>query len=176
MIPTRRGSPLLDEQVAAGLRGDFNRGWEIAKELERTTPACHRAAFNRAWYEMFQGNLLRGLELLDRGRWEKTFGDPPLPTNKPIYRNEDLQEKYLLFCSEGGYGDEIINVRFAADFATRGAKVTVACDNSLKSIFSRVPGVSAVVGHKAAPEIYQDFGVPGMSAAHIHIKEYATLS
>jgi hypothetical protein len=176
MIPVRRGSPLLDEQVAAGLRGDFQRGWEIAEELARTTPDCHRAAFNRAWYEMMRGNLLRGLELLDRGRWERSFGDPPLPTNKPIYRNENLEGKHLLLCSEGGYGDEIINVRFAKDFAERGAKVIVTCDAALKSVFSRVPGVSAVVGHKAAREVYHDFWVPAMSAARVLEKEYATLS
>lgn len=176
MIPVRRGSPLLDEQVAAGLRGDFNRGWEIAQELARTTPDCNRAAFNRAWYEMMHGNLLRGLELLDCGRWEKAFGDPPLPTNKPIYRNENLQGKHLLLCSEGGYGDEVINVRFAKNFADRGAKVTVTCDNSLKSVFSRVPGVAAVVGHKGAPEVYHDFWVPGMSAARVLETEYSDLS
>ncbi|MBS1969552.1 MAG: hypothetical protein JSU04_04570 [Bdellovibrionales bacterium] len=176
MIPVRRGSPLLDEQVAAGLRGDFQRGWEIAEELARTTPDCHRAAFNRAWYEMMRGNLLQGLKLLDSGRWERAFGDPPLPTNKPIYRNENLEGRHVLLCSEGGYGDEIINVRFAKDFADRGAKVTVTCDNALKSVFSRVPGVAAVVGHKAAPEVYHDFWVPAMSAARVLEKEYATLS
>lgn len=176
MIPIKRGSPLLDEQVAAGLRGNFQRGWEIAEELARKTPDCHRAAFNRAWYEMMRGNLLRGLELLDRGRWERAFGDPPLPTNKPIYRNENLQGKCVLICSEGGYGDEIINVRFAKNFADRGAKVTVTCDNSLKSVFARVPGVSAVVGHKSAPDIYHDFWVPGMSAARVLEVEYGTLS
>lgn len=176
MMGLRRGSPLLDEQVAAGLRGDFARGLEIAEELARTSSECHRAAFNRAWYEMRKGNLLKGLELLDRGRWERAFGDPPLPTNKPIYRNENLEGKHVLLCSEGGYGDEIINVRFAADFHKRGAKVTVTCDNSLKSVFARVPGVSSVVGHKSATDVYHDFWVPGMSAARVLETEYANLN
>jgi hypothetical protein len=176
MMMQGRGSPLLDEQVAAGLRGDFTRGWEIAQELERLNPQCNRAAFNRAWYEMRQGNLLKGLSLLDCGRWEKAFGDAPLTTNKPIYRNENLQGKHVLICSEGGYGDEIINVRFALNFHNRGAKVTVTCDQSLKSVFARVPGVSAVVGHKAAPEVYHDFWVPGMSAARVLETEYKDLT
>lgn len=171
-----RGSPLLDEQVSAGLRGDFERGWEIAQDLARTSPECHRAAFNRAWYEMSKGFLLKGLELLDRGRWEKVFGDPPLPTRKPIYRNENLQGKHLLLCCEGGYGDEIINVRFAADFHQRGAKVTVTCDESLKSVFARVPGVSSVASHPAAPYVYHDFWVPAMSAAHVLGYEYENLT
>ncbi|MBY0414336.1 MAG: hypothetical protein K2Q18_09225, partial [Bdellovibrionales bacterium] len=169
-------SPLLDEQVAAGLRGDFKRGWEIAEELKRTHPNCNRAKFNRAWYEMMRGDLLTGLELLDYGRWEKSFGDAPLPTSRPIWRNEDLTGKSLLLCSEGGLGDEIINVRFSKEFAEKGARVTVTCDSGLASAFSRIQGVSSVVLHKGAPFVYHDFWVPGMSAARVLGKTYNNLS
>jgi hypothetical protein len=158
---------LLDQQVKAGIEGDFARGWEIAEELRRTSPDCHRAGFNRAWYMMMRGDLLEGLKLLDNGRWVRVFGDPPLPTNKPIYRNEDLTGKYILICSEGGLGDEIINARFVTDFAERGAKVTITCDPSLTSVFSRIKGVSAVIGHRRTPEVYHDYWVPGMSAARV---------
>jgi hypothetical protein len=171
-----RFSPLLDEQVAAGLRGDFKRGMEIAEELKKTYPHCNRAKFNRAWYEMMKGDLLTGLELLDAGRWESAFGDKPLPTNKPIWRDEKLKDKHLLLRAEGGLGDEIINVRFAKDFAERGAHVTVTCDPSLASVFARIKGVSAVVNHIAAPQIYHDFWVPAMSAARVLGKTYKSLS
>ena len=157
----------LDEQLAAGLRGDFERGWELAQELERLSPACNRAAFNRAWYYMMRGDLLKGLELLDRGRWEKVFGDPPFPSGMPIYRDQDLKGKHLLFCAEGGLGDEIINIRFVKDFAARGAKVTVTCDPGLLPVFARVEGVSAAIGHRRPPPVYHDYWVPSMSAAHI---------
>jgi hypothetical protein len=167
----------LDLQVQAGLRGDFETGWKLAEELRLKTPDCNRAKFNRAWYEMRRGHLLEGLKLLDYGRWEKAFGDPSLPTSKPIYRNpQPLEGKSLLLCSEGGLGDEIINVRFAADFAARGARVTVTCDPGLKSVFARVPGVVSVVGHRAAPEVHHDFWVPAMSAARVLEKEYTDLS
>lgn len=166
----------LDRQLEAGLRGDFDLGAKIAEQLALETPECHRAAFNRAWYEMRQGKLLDGLKLLDRGRWIQVFGDKPLPSQKPIYRNEDLMGKHLLLCGEGGLGDEIINVRFAKDFADKGAKVTVSCDPSLKSIFARVPGVSSVVGHQSAPDVYHDYWVPAMSAARILEKDYQDLS
>lgn len=167
---------LLDQQVAAGLSGDFEKGWEIAQILKQQTPHCNRAAFNRAWYEMMRGDLFEGLKLLDAGRWERVFGDKPLPTDKPIYRNENLEGKNLLLCSEGGLGDEIINVRFAKDFTDKGARVTVSCDPSLKSMFARVHGVSSVVGHKAAPEVYHDYWVPGMSAARVLEYTYKKLS
>ncbi len=168
-------SPLLDEQLAAGQRGDFTRGEEIARELLAKHPDSHRAAFNRAWYEMRNGNLLAGLECLDRGRWVQAFGSPPLPTTKPIYRDESLENKHLLFRSEGGLGDEIINVRFAKEFAERGAKVTVSAAPSLMSVFARVEGVSAVVASEAAPYVHHDYWVPAMSAARILQKTYNKL-
>lgn len=161
------GSPLLDEQVRVGLQGDFQRGLEIANELEKKFPESHRAAFNRAWYKMMEGDLLSGLDCLDRGRWVNAFGGPPLQTTKTIYRDEILQGRHLLLTGEGGLGDEIINVRFAKNFAARGARVTVACDPSLARVFSRVEGVSAVVNQRAAAEVYHDFWVPSMSAARV---------
>lgn len=166
----------LDLQLEAGLRGDFETGWKLAEVLRQMDPNDNRAKFNRAWYEMWQGRLLEGLKLLDAGRWVRAFGDQPLTTSKPIYHGEDLTGKHLLLCSEGGLGDEIINARFAQNFSARGAKVTVTCDPSLKSVFARMPGVSAVVGHKAAPEVYHDYWVPAMSAARVLELEYQDLS
>ena len=177
-VPRQAGddSPLLNDQLAAGIRGDFAEGWRISEELERLYPGNRRAAFNRAWYLMMQGKLLKGLECLDEGRWLQVFGDPPLPTNKPIYHGEDLKEKHLLLCSEGGLGDEIINARFAKNFADHGAKVSISCDPSLASVFARIQGVSAVVLHKGAPVVYHDYWVPAMSAARVLELEYKDLS
>lgn len=166
----------LDEQLEAGLRGDFVTGKTIAEHLKKNAPHDVRAAFNRGWYEMQEGRLLDGLRCLDQGRWVQAFGDKPLPTNKPIYRDQDLKGKHLLLCAEGGLGDEIINVRFAKDFADRGATVIATCDPSLCSVFARVPGVSAVVSHRAAPDVYHDFWVPAMSAPHVLQYEYNKLS
>ena len=45
---------LLDKQLEAGIRGDFDQGWLIAQQLEKETPTCQRAAFNRGWYLLRQ--------------------------------------------------------------------------------------------------------------------------
>lgn len=166
----------LDEQLEAGLRGDFSTGKKIADHYKEHDVQNIRASFNRGWYEMWEGNLLEGLRCLDNGRWCKAFGDQPLPTDKPIYRDQNLKDKHLLMCLEGGLGDEIINARFASDFAKRGAKVTISCDPSLMSVFARIEGVSAVVSLRAAPEVYHDYWVPGMSAPHILQYEYKDLT
>ena len=47
----------LDVQVAEGLKGNFELGWQIAQFLKEKTPDCQRAGFNRGWYEMMRGDL-----------------------------------------------------------------------------------------------------------------------
>ena len=37
----------LDEQLNASIHGDFDKGWKLVQELEKETPTCQRAAFNR---------------------------------------------------------------------------------------------------------------------------------
>jgi hypothetical protein len=166
----------LDRQRQASLEGNFELGWQLAQLLERQNPNCHRAAFNRAIYYLMQGDLLKGLEHLDRGRWENVFGDQRLPTTKPIWQNQDLRGKELLLCSEGGLGDEVLNSRFAKDFADKGARVSLTCDPSMMSALSRVEGVSAVIPHKDAPLTYHDFWVPAMSAPRVLEYSYEKLN
>ena len=48
---------LIDNQLEAGIHGDFEKGWLIAQQLEKETPTCQRAAFNRGWYLLRQGKL-----------------------------------------------------------------------------------------------------------------------
>ena len=64
----------LDQQLAANLRGDFEEGWRLSKLLEKERPNDDRAAFNRGWMEMWRGNLLKGFELIERGRRAEVFG------------------------------------------------------------------------------------------------------
>lgn len=158
---------LLDQQLAANVRGDFEEGWRIAQILERERPADRRAAFNRGWMEMWRGNLLKGFELFEPGRIEGVFGAPTPPAELQYRWNgtEPLQGKTVLLAGEGGFGDEIINVRFAKDLALRGATVVVSCHEGLIPLFSRVPGVARAVPHAQVPETAFDYWVPAMSAA-----------
>jgi len=168
---------LLDKQLQVGLKGDFEEAWRIAQILEKERPQCNRAAFNRGWYVLSHGDLQKGFELLDRGRWEGVFGSPPLMTNKPIYNfGDDLKDKHLIIRGEGGLGDEIINVRFAKDFAEKGAKVIVGASQSLMSPFTRVEGVTCVTRRKFENNTYHDYWIPAMSAPRLSGTTYETLS
>ncbi|MAE43319.1 hypothetical protein CMO93_06090 [Candidatus Woesearchaeota archaeon] len=157
-----RKPQLIDLQLEAGLRGDFEKGWKIAQQLEKERPNDDRAAFNRGWYLLKQGRLQEGHKLLDRGRNEDVFGNRHIGTGQPIWNGD--KAGHVLLNLEGGLGDQINGVRFAKDIAARGNKVIVSCSGELAPLFTMVEGVSSVVQHEAALGTYHDAWVPSMSA------------
>jgi hypothetical protein len=152
----------LDLQLTASTMGDFEQGWELAKKLEREEPQNHRAAYNRGWYLLRQGQIQKGYQLMDRGRIVGVFGNkaPDVPTPPWDGKSKGVVMLYL----EGGLGDQIHQVRYAKAIADRGCKVIVSCTGPLASLFVGVEGVSAVIQHEASFGIYHDFYVQGMSA------------
>jgi len=167
---------LLDEQLAEGLKGNFKRGWEISKQLEEERPNCNRCAFNRGWYMMMRGDLLKGFELMNRGRWEEVWGNKHIGTNKPIYDGRELNGEHILLTMEAGFGDEMVFVRFVKELSDRGGKVTIACSEELKSVFARIKYASAVIDYRTALSVYHDYWVPSMSAPYILGITYDSLS
>ena len=152
----------LDLQLAASTIGDFAEGWRLAQKLEAEEPTNHRAAYNRGWYLLSQGQIQKGYQLMDRGRISGVFGNkrPDVPTQAWDGKSKGIVMLYL----EGGLGDQIHQVRYAKLIAQRGCKVVVSCSGALASLFVGVEGVSAVVQHEATFGIYHDFFVQGMSA------------
>lgn len=161
---------LLDLQLAAGLRGDFKKGWEIAQLLSQDDP---RAVFNRGWYLLRQGKLLEGHKLLDAGRSINVFGNRHIGSTRPIW--DGKSKGTVLLNLEGGLGDQICGVRFARDIAERGNNCVVSCSNEVASLFVDVKGVSAVVQHEACNGVYHDYWLPSMSAVVVLGYEYDNL-
>ena len=149
---------LLDLQLAAGIRGDFKKGWELAQQIEKETPDCPRAAFNRGWYLLRQGKLLEGHKLFDQGRLDNVFGNRYIDSKQPVWNGE---EGTILLNLEGGLGDQIKSYRFAFDLQERGNRVIVCCSPELAPMFAeKFP----VVEHDAACGAYHDYWLPSMSA------------
>ena len=153
----------LDLMLAASTTGDFAEGWRIAQKLEAEEPNNHRAAYNRGWYYLRQGQIQKGYSLMDRGRIAGVFGNkhPDVPTPQWDGKTKGTILLYL----EGGLGDQIHQVRYAKLIADRGCKVIVSCSGPLASLFVGVEGVSSVIQHEAVFGIYHDSWVAGMSAA-----------
>jgi len=152
----------LDLQLVASTTGDFAEGWRLAQKLEAEEPQNHRAAYNRGWYYLHQGQIQKGYQLMDRGRLVGVFGDksPEVPTQQWNGKDRGTVLLYL----EGGLGDQIHQVRYAKNIAEHGCRVIVACSGPLASLFVGVAGVSAVIQHEAVFGIYHDSWVAGMSA------------
>jgi hypothetical protein len=138
---------------------------EISEEILRGFPEQDdaRVVFNLGWHEMRHGNLNKGLSMLDAGRYLNVFGLPRIAGE--IWKDQSLAGKTLLFRCENGFGDQIMNFRFAKDFADKGANVVVSCSPELMPLFSRHGFVC--VANAAVAHVHYDYWVPSMSAAHV---------
>ena len=138
---------------------------EISEDLLRAYPEQNdaRIIFNLGWHEMRHGNLKKGLQMMDAGRFINVFGLPRIPGE--IWKDQDLTNKTLLFRCENGLGDQIMNFRFAKDFQDKGARVVISCAKELMSLFAKHGFVC--IDNGATPYIHYDYWVPSMSAAHI---------
>jgi hypothetical protein len=158
-----------DPALLAALHGDHDTAERILRtERPQDDP---RVMFNLGWHEVRHGRLSAGMRLMDAGRYINCYGLPALPGR--IWRDEPLDGKTLLFRQEGGYGDQILNFRFARDFAARGARVVMSCAPDLQPIFNRHGFVTCDNGH--AHGLFYDYWVPAMSAVHVLGYEHETL-
>jgi hypothetical protein len=164
----------LDEQLKAGIKGDFITGQRLADQLQKENPDCNRAKFNRGWYEMMQGNHLEGHKCLDAGRYENVFGDRHIGSTKPIWNGE--RNSTVLLNLEGGLGDQIHTIRYAKNLSDYGNKVIVSGSSSLAETLVDCEGVSAFVQNEACLGVYHDYWLPSMSAVVPLNLEYSDLS
>jgi hypothetical protein len=158
---------LIDQQLNLMIRGRFDEGWKIAEELERIDPADRRAKFNRGWFLIHQGRWQEGFQCLEYGRSLNVYGSGRLNTSKPIWDGSDLTDKTVILSLEAGYGDNIIQARFATEIWRRGGRCIINCDRSLHSLFMRIPGVSQCITNQEVQMTYHDFWIPGFSSSWI---------
>jgi hypothetical protein len=152
---------VLDIALENSIKGDV----ETSEKLLRSYPEQNdaRIIFNLGWHEIRHGNLKKGLQMLDAGRYLNVFGLPHV--GKPLWKDQDLTNKTLLFRCENGYGDQIMNFRFAKDFVNKGARVVVSCLPELMPLFSRHGFIC--VNNTVVKDVHFDYWVPSMSVAHV---------
>ena len=145
---------------------------DIGEDILRNQPQDDtRVLFNLGWHEMRHGNLKKGFEYLNYGRYINVFGLPAV--NGKIWKDESLEGKTLLFRCEGGYGDQILNFRFAKRFEEMGARVLISCAPELKELFSRHGFIC--IDNETVMGAHYDYWIPAMSAAYILEMEYENL-
>jgi len=155
------------------LQYNINGFPDLGEDILRNQPQDDlRVLFNLGWHEMRHGNLKKGFEYLNYGRYINVFGLPPI--SGKIWKDEPLENKTLLFRCEGGYGDQIANFRFAKTFQEMGAKVLIACSSDLKELFSRHGFIC--INNEVVEYTHYDYWVPAMSAAYVLNMEYDNLN
>mgnify|MGYP003349850374 CR=1 FL=1 len=121
-----------------------------------------------------------GFQLLEYGRYLNTYGGGVLKTDKPLFNPEtNISEgKSIILSLEGGYGDEIINARFATNLKDvyNFEHVYIACDPSIATLFARIKGVSGVITRAESDKVKHDYWLPGFSAGWVCGIEHNTLS
>lgn len=158
----------LDVALEYAINGNPGESENILRKQPQND---YRVLFNLGWHEMRHGNMMKAFEYFNYGRYINVFGLPPIPGK--IWKDEPLKNKTLLFRCEGGYGDQILNFRFAKKFEEMGARVLVSCDKELKEIFSRHGFIC--INTEAIPHTHYDYWVPAMSAAYVLGMEYNDL-
>jgi len=165
---------LLDLQLILSAQGKMEEALKVNDKATELFPDDHRVAFNRGWLIMGQGDLQKGFELMERGRFVQIWGNDPLSTDKPIWKGESLEGKTILLYLEAGYGDEIVYSKFTPLLIEKGAKVVIACDTGLMGLFSTIDNV-IVIDKRAATAVYFDYWVPSMSLPKLLDITYKTL-
>ena len=158
----------LDEALSFVIKGMPEKSEEILRNQPQDDL---RVVFNLGWHEIRNGNLKKGFEYLNAGRFIEVFGLPPIPGK--IWKDECIKDKTLLFRCEGGLGDQIINFRFAKKFQEMGARVLISCASDLKEIFSRHGFVC--INNEIVTGAHYDYWVPAMSAPYVLNMEYDDL-
>ena len=78
-------------------------------------------------------------------------------------QGESVRNKIILVAAEGGFGDEILNVRFARILEERGGKVIWLTKRpSLKTLLARAPGVADVITHDQLINLSYDVWIPAL--------------
>lgn len=168
---------LIDQQLNLMIRGRFDEAWEISQMMQKADPSDLKHQFNRGWFLINQGDLQTGFKSLEAGRFLKVYGDKKIPTDKPIWNpdHHDIKDKIIILNMEGGFGDQMIYARFAAEVQARGGICIMCCDARLHSLFSRIPGVTKCITVNNVPATYHDYWIPGFSCSWIFGHTFETL-
>jgi len=182
----------IDKELSLMLEGRFDEAWAISEELQaigegtvedtnglKTGDMWTRHSFNRGWFMLQQGHYQEGCQLLENGRYLNVYGSGFLKTAAPLWNPEEhpTKGKSIILSLEGGFGDEIIHVRFAKHLKDKGFyKVYVAAAPELHSIFARVDGVDAVIQRDQAHTVAHDYWLPGFSAGWVSGNTFDTIN
>ncbi len=158
---------LIDLQVLYNLIGEEEKAFEVSNKLMKLAPNDPRVLFNRGWHRMSRGDIIEGFSLLESGRLLNSYGDPLINSPLPILKEDSSISPYskVLLYGEGGFGDEIIALRFAKHIHDKfKVKPIFACQRSLLPLVNQQDYVSLGLDKEFVLGCYHDYWLPAMSS------------
>lgn len=124
-------------------------------------PGNITAQFNLAVAWLLQGNYAQGWPQYE-SRWQYEHLAGTLPDfAQPRWTGQEVSGRTVLVIGEQGHGDNLQFIRFVGDLVSRGAKVVLVVDASLKPLLQGAAIPDVRIFGEALPEF--DFWVPIMS-------------
>jgi hypothetical protein len=106
------------------------------------------------------------MEHLSIGRKLNVFGSyTSIADGLPQWDGKPQPGKHVLFVSEGGIGDEIINVRFVKNLVDMGMRVSIMSSHNVLSIYDHLPFVNKITNKQYKKSDY-DMWTPMMDLPH----------
>ena len=168
MIERGETQEWLNLALLQDAQGKREEARQSHKEYLKYFPDCPRAAFSDGWFALYDGDLQKGLSLLENGRRINCYGDHLFQPIRPEWDGiQDLHNRTILLYCEGGFGDEMMALRSVSWLVELGAKVIVATTPELMKLVEQTPGISAVVERSIVNHTSYDCFVRGMSVARI---------
>lgn len=110
-------------------------------ETLRLAPNEPAAEWNLGIAALLSGDFRAGWAGYER-RFDVKGATPRRAFHQPLWSGESLEGKTLLLHAEQGLGDTIQFIRYAPEFARRGARVLVECQAALLSLLRGMAGVA----------------------------------
>ena len=162
---------LLDYAAALFACNRKKESYDIVKNLEKDiwkfdSRTADSILFNKGVHLIAEGKFKEGMDHLAVGRKLNVFGTYSNITDGLPEWDGNLQSgKHLLFVSEGGIGDEIINVRFVQKIIDMGMKVSILSNHPVSSIYEHLPFTNKVTSKTYKKSDY-DVWTPMMNLPH----------
>lgn len=162
---------LLDYSAALFACNRKKESYEIVKNLEKDiwrfdSKVADSILFNKGVHLIAEGDFKAGMDHLSIGRNLNVFGTySNITDGLPMWDGKPQPGKHLLFVSEGGIGDEIINVRFAKRIVNMGMKVSILTNHIVSSIYDHLPFTNVVTSKTYKKSDY-DMWTPMMNLPH----------
>jgi len=128
--------------------GDLDEAlaWFATAQAARPAdPAVLEASLQLGAALLAAGRYAEGWPLMEARTLLHPDAVPPVTAAIPEWRGEPLAGRSILVWVEQGFGDQIMFVRFAADLAAQGARVSVACRPALADLFAAMPAIARVI-------------------------------